>query len=198
MDTYIYEYGDKLYINLTNVCSNACVFCLRNTSDGVGGESLWLSREPTAEEVIALLDKKDLDKYREFVFCGFGEPLYAFDRLVEVGAYLKGRGKKVRLNTNGQGEFIVGAGAALRLVGAVDTVSISLNASDAEKYQEVCCCAFGKAGYDAMLRFAKECKDAGLRVILSVVDTIGTDEIERCKAIANGIGVTLRIRNYEK
>ena len=30
METISYEYGDALYVNLTNRCDCACIFCLRN------------------------------------------------------------------------------------------------------------------------------------------------------------------------
>ena len=52
MDTYVYEYGSGLYVNLTNRCNNNCAFCLRHTNQGVGSHRLWLEHEPTAEQVI--------------------------------------------------------------------------------------------------------------------------------------------------
>ena len=52
--TILYRVHHGLYVNLTNRCSCACTFCVRGLSDSVGeAESLWLSREPTYEEVIA-------------------------------------------------------------------------------------------------------------------------------------------------
>jgi MoaA/NifB/PqqE/SkfB family radical SAM enzyme len=213
MNAYLYGYQDKLYINLTNLCSNNCDFCVRNTADGVGGHNLWLEKEPSAEEVIARLKELNLDKYREFVFCGFGEPLYAFERLVEIGVFLRRKGKKTRLNTNGQAELIIkpeivecmdgisdDIDICRRIVrilrGAVDTVSISLNASNAERYDEICRCAFKDDGFYSMLKFAEECVGKIQRVILSVVDTIGAEEIEKCGKIAGKIGAELRVRKY--
>ncbi|MDR3263434.1 MAG: TatD family nuclease-associated radical SAM protein [Clostridiales bacterium] len=197
MNNYLYEYGDKLYINLTNECSNNCDFCVRNAADGVGGYNLWLSKEPSAKEIIESLKKTDLDKYKEFVFCGFGEPLYALKGILEIGGYLKSLKKSVRLNTNGQADFICGAGTAEKLKNAVNTVSISLNASNAKKYNEVCKCAFGEKGFYAMLKFAEECVKNVDRVILSVVDTIGDDEIEKCRALTAHLGAEFRVRKYE-
>ena len=72
MKNFVYEYGDSLYINLTNRCSNACEFCIRNFSDGVGEDNLWLELEPTYEQVIEDLSLFPLKKYKEIVFCGFG------------------------------------------------------------------------------------------------------------------------------
>ncbi|MDR2047318.1 MAG: TatD family nuclease-associated radical SAM protein [Clostridiales bacterium] len=204
MNTYIYEYGGKLYMNLTNKCSNSCGFCVRSTANGVGGHNLWLDKEPTAEEIIHRLNKTELDRYGEFVFCGFGEPLYAFDTLVEIGGFLRGKGRKTRLNTNGQAELILKGHERFRnltdivgaLAEAVDTVSISLNASNAEKYNEICFCRFGTAGFYAMLDFAAECTGRIGRTIMSVVDTVGADEIERCGEIAENLGAEYRVRRF--
>ncbi len=198
MDTYVYEaYGKKLYINLTNRCSNACEFCIRNGKEGLSGNRLWLEKEPTFEDVLRQLPK-NLDDYDEITFCGFGEPTYNFDTLVKVGRYLSVIGKKVRLNTNGQGNLIQGRDITDDLIGAVDTVSISLNEADAERYQKICHCRFGEQGFDAMLEFARLCKEKGFRVILSVVDVIGEEQVKRCRALCEANGWNLRVRTYEK
>ena len=105
MDVYCYELDGNLYINLTNRCSNDCRFCVRAVNPNYYGNDLWLSKEPTAEEVIAALPDKN---YNEVVFCGYGEPTFRIKELVEIGKELKKRGYIVRLNTNGQGNLING------------------------------------------------------------------------------------------
>ena len=69
--TITYEYGDNLYINVTNRCPNACDFCLRNNSTGsLYADNLWYEgAEPTKEEILADLKKRDLNSYAEIVFC---------------------------------------------------------------------------------------------------------------------------------
>lgn len=196
MNTLTYIYGNKIYINLTNECSNRCEFCIRNNNNGVNDYYLWLDKNPTAEEVIDDLKKYDFTKYSEAVFCGFGEPLYALDVLLKVAEYLKAINVKTRLNTNGQASLIIGDGVAERLKGKIDTVSISLNAGDAKRYNEICNCCFGEAGYESLLKFASDCLNEKMRVIFSVVDTIGKDEIENCRRIAEKIGVEYRVREY--
>ena len=96
MDTYVYEYGSGLYVNLTNRCNNNCAFCLRHTNQGVGRHRLWLEHEPTAEQVIEKM--QNLSAYEEVVFCGFGEPTLAWETLKQVAAYVKRQGKPVRVN----------------------------------------------------------------------------------------------------
>ena len=106
MDTYVYELGKSLYINLTNRCSNACTFCVRNGHEGYFGNKLWLQKEPAAEDVLGAIDFSK--KYEQVVFCGFGEPTERADVLVAVAKELKKRGYTVRVNTNGQGNLING------------------------------------------------------------------------------------------
>ena len=88
--TILYEVHDNLYVNLTNQCSCACTFCLRQTRDHMENSGvLWLDREPTAEEVKQEFAKFDMNKYKEVVFCGFGEPTMRLDVLLEVAEFVK-------------------------------------------------------------------------------------------------------------
>ena len=75
METITYEYVDALYVNLTNRCDCGCVFCLRQNGHkgSIYADDLWLEHEPTREEALRALLDRDLTKYRELVFCGFGE-----------------------------------------------------------------------------------------------------------------------------
>jgi radical SAM enzyme (TIGR04100 family) len=194
-ESIVYTLGDKLYINLTNRCPCNCVFCLRNDQDAVGSSaSLWLESEPAAARVIELLQARDLSSYREVVFCGFGEPSCALDTLLEVARWLKERGAPVRLDTNGLADLIHQRPTAVLLQGLIDTVSISLNASSAARYNELCQPVFGEGSFEALLRFTADCKRWVLNVLLSVVDVIGAEEIERCRHLAESLGVGFRVR----
>jgi TatD family-associated radical SAM protein len=195
MDTYVYEYNDKLYINLTNKCNNDCAFCIRHNREGIEGYKLWLQREPEAEDIIGELEKRE--KIENIVFCGFGEPLFRLDTLLQVAGYAKKRGIYTRLNTNGQADLIAGEGTAKKLIGKIDRVSISLNATDAKKYAALCNPERGEEAYRSMLKFAKECVEAGIDTVLSVVDIIGEEEISKAQKIADSIGARLRVRKYE-
>jgi len=192
LDTYVYEYKGRAYINLTNKCTNDCTFCIRNHKDGVGGHELWLTREPTAAGVIALLGEKP----KEVVFCGFGEPTIKIEELKVIAKFVKGYGGHVRLNTNGHASAFHGRDIASELVGLVDEVSISLNNSDAEKYNKVSRSSFGVEGYGHMLRFARDCVQYGIAVTFSVMDLIGEEDIAKSKAIADDIGARFRVRQY--
>lgn len=199
MMTIFYTVGDKLYINITNRCPCACTFCIRQNGDGAyGSDSLWLDREPAADEVIAgLREYGDLSQFREVVFCGYGEPMERPDDVSRIGRYIKENYDiKVRLNTNGLGDKISDRPTAPLLQGAVDIVSISLNQCSAEKYNTVTRPKWNDS-FDAMLAFAAECKAYVPKVMFTVVDVIPAEDISRCEHIAESMDIELRVRKYD-
>ncbi|MBR3823087.1 MAG: TIGR04100 family radical SAM protein [Kiritimatiellae bacterium] len=197
-----YPVKSGLYVNLTNRCPCACVFCLRQNAPGIfGSDSLWLDREPTVDEVIASIESRNLDDFTELVFCGYGEPTERLDDLLAVARHVKDirPGMLVRINTNGLSDLIHGEPTAAKLKGLVDTVSISLNTPDPDEYLKVCRPKFGLESWQAMLDFAKSCREYVPNVVMTIVDApVTTPEIqEKCKAITDSLGVRLRIRPYE-
>ena len=197
-----YPVKSGLYVNLTNRCPCACEFCLRNNAPGVfGSDSLWLDREPTVDEIIASIESRDRDDFTELVFCGYGEPTERLDDLLAVARHVKSvrPGMHVRVNTNGLSDLIHGEPTAAKLKGLVDTVSISLNTPDPEEYLKVCRPKFGFESWQAMLDFAKNCRDYVPNVVMTIVgEPVTTPEVqEKCKAITDSLGVRLRIRPYE-
>ncbi len=197
--TILYTLGDKLYINVTNRCPCSCKFCIRYNGSGVGdAENLWLTQEPTAQEVIEALSQEDLSRYRQIVYCGYGEPLCALDTVLQSARYLKEHtSTPVRINTNGMGDLINGRPVVPLLKGLVDSISISLNAPDADSFYELCRPSFGRRAYEAMLDFTRACKPIIPHVIVSVVDYIDAQSITRCREIAEDLGVEFRVREWE-
>ncbi|MCL1952980.1 MAG: TatD family nuclease-associated radical SAM protein, partial [Oscillospiraceae bacterium] len=165
--------------------------------EGVGSaSSLWHKAEPTWDDVKQALEAYDFTGVSEAVYCGFGEPFCALDNLMRSASWVKKRypGISLRVNTTGLGDLIHGAPTAPVLQGLVDTMSISLNAPNAARYEELACSKFGGDAWPAMLRFAADCKKIYPRVTFSVVDVITPEEIEQCRAIAEGMGIPLRVR----
>lgn len=194
MDNYVYEYEGKLYLNITNRCSNNCTFCIRNGREGLEGKGLWLKKEPAFEDMKESLEKAGIDKYGEAVFCGFGEPTYNLDVLLKTAGYLKAKGKKVRLNTNGQGSLINGRDIVPELAGKIDVISISLNASSGGRYQEKCLSEYGEAAYGEVLDFTKRCVGVIPEVIMSLVDEGDREENIRCEKVCKSCGAKFRLR----
>lgn len=199
--TITYQVKNGIYVNMTNRCPCACTFCLRQHGASVyGSDPLWLEREPTVEEVCQSLDGWDLAKYDEVVFCGYGEPTERLDDLLKVAAHIKSKGDvKIRVNTNGLSDLIHGERTAPKLKGLIDTVSVSLNATNKEEYNKVVRPRFGIESYDAMLRFTKDCVAYVPNVVMTVVDVVTSPrEQERCREICEELGATLRVRPYEE
>lgn len=201
-NNYAYILGGQAYVNITNKCHNACTFCIRNTGDGVAGTPLWLDKEPTADEVMACFDSiKGMLTSNEVVFCGYGEPTERLDVLTDCAARLKKAGYKIRLNTNGLGNLVnrgrtVGDKGIAPLLKDFDTVSVSLNESNAEKYADVTRSVYGFDAFGAVLRFAEDCKNEGINTVFTVVDTIGGADIKECEAVCASLGIPLRVRKY--
>lgn len=196
----LYRVHNGLYVNLTNKCSAACTFCLRQSMDRIGeSDSLWLEREPSAQEVIDEFKKWDLSGLSEIVFCGFGEPTCALPVLLEVAKWLKANtALPIRINTNGHGSMIAGRDISGDLAACIDTVSVSLNHPDAAQYQALVRSRFGEESFAGMLDFAKKCAQKGIHVVMTTVDTTITHEEEaRCQAICDSIGARYRIRPWE-
>ncbi|MGI5825150.1 MAG: TIGR04100 family radical SAM protein [Bacillota bacterium] len=193
---FMYDYDDGLYFNLTNRCPCRCGFCIRGKVDALGSaENLWLKNEPTADEVIAVLRQVDF-KYNEIVFCGYGEPMERVDDILKIADFIKENyALPVRINTNGLGDLINKKDTVRMLAGHIDAVSVSLNAPNSERYQEICKPVFGGEAYPAMLDFTKRAVAVIPDVTMSVVNVISSEEIEECRAIAEKIGVKFRVRN---
>ena len=192
----------NLYVNLTNQCNCACTFCLRQKKKMAESSSLWLrDGEPSVEQVKKELDAVPWEYIREVVFCGFGEPTMRLPELLALLRYVKEThpGMPTRLNTNGLAELQYGReDIAPQFEGILDTVSISLNASNAERYYELTRARFGVKSWEAMLIFAQHCQPYVPHVVLTVVDHVESEEeIAKCRAICEARGLTLRVRPYE-
>lgn len=198
MADILYTYKNQVYLNITNKCDCSCTFCIRTTKDTVGdATNMWFTSEPTIEEIKAAIDTFDFTGFEEVVFCGYGEPTCALDNLLATASYLKQKlGIRIRLNTNGLANLYHKRDIIPELAKDIDSVSISLNAPDAQKYEEVTRPQFENA-YEAMLAFGQEANGQFSHVQFSIVDVLPADEIAKCQKIADERGVFLKIRKFE-
>ncbi|MGN0415898.1 MAG: TIGR04100 family radical SAM protein [Agathobacter sp.] len=199
MAKILYVYNDQVYANITNKCDCNCTFCIRRQFDGVGdADTLWHVTEPTPEEIKAAIDAFDFTGYREFVFCGYGEPTCALDNLIASARYVKEKtGLPIRVNSNGLGNLYHKRDIVPELAEVVDSISISLNAPNAAEYEKVTRPSFDHA-YEAMLDFAEECGKMIGNTQLSIVDILPPEDIAACQKIADERGVHLKVRPFEK
>lgn len=197
MADILYTYKNQVYANITNRCDCSCTFCVRSLKDSVGdSETLWHETEPTLDEIKQAMDHFDFTGYDELVFCGYGEPTCALDNLLASAAYAKEKYHiSIRLNTNGLGNLYHNRNIVPELSQVIDSVSISLNAPTAEKYQAVTRPQFENA-YPALLEFASLASASFRHTQLSIVDVLPADEIALCQKIADDRGIYLKIRKY--
>jgi TatD DNase family protein len=190
-----YQIRNSLYLNITNRCTNRCIFCAKFNDFVVKGHELQLDHEPSADEVKRAIG--DPSPYAEVVFCGYGEPLLRLELLKEIARWLKERGKAVRINSDGQANLVHGRNILPELVGLVDAISISLNAATAEDYQRLCQSACGADGYQAVKEFLRLAPAYIPDVTATAVTFPGID-IAACEQLAHELGVKFRAREYNE
>jgi TatD DNase family protein len=196
---YVYRYGDarRLYLNVTNRCTNSCRFCVRCGTDGLGGALLWGGEEPDLPSLQKAVDAcRPLENFREFIWCGYGEPTFRLDLIVQAAPWLRSRGARIRLNTNGHACLIHDRDVLPELSQVIDDISISLNAPDCEKYLEVCCPDSSdleiapQRFWDAMIEFLSRTPKYFENPQASVVGCVlSPEEIERSRMLADSLGI---------
>jgi len=194
-ETITYVINNKLYINLTNKCNLHCAFCQRERERNfmVKGYWVWVSRDPSVEEIIKEIGNPK--KYEEVVFCGYGEPTLRFSALKEIAKWVKEKGGRVRVDTNGLMFTFLPREKLKELKGLVDVWSVSLNAPDKETYDRVCRSAQANA-FEMVIDFIKEALKEGFEVVATAVDYDGVD-MEKTEELAKSLGAKFRGRVYE-
>lgn len=138
----VYWLGDNLYINITNQCPNNCYFCFRKYKETLNGFNLKLTEEPTTNQIVmAIQNVISKRRWKEIVFCGFGEPLTRLDTVLEVTEQTKKQyANTIRVVTNGQGRLINEQRKVVTELkqAGVDKISVSLNAQNGLTYDLVC------------------------------------------------------------
>ena len=184
------------YLNVTNRCTLRCRFCPKfNGSWDVKGYDLRLPAEPDAESLMAAAG--DPQDYTEIVFCGFGEPTLRLYTVLDVGAELRQRGGRVRLNTDGLANLVHGRDVTPDLEDCVDAVSISLNAQDAATYERHCRPSRPGA-WPALLDFVERVGEFVPEVTVTAIDGLPGVDIAACAELAGQLGVNFRRRELGK
>ncbi len=197
----VYLLDGKIYINLTNRCTNDCIFCLRKDKDDVVGQRLWLDNEDsTSEDVIEQFNKiYTSTPSNEVIFCGYGEPMMKLDVLKEVAKYIKTKypNTKIRINTNGHANFVYKRNVVPELKGLIDEFSVSLNGVAKEEYNELSQPKFEEA-YEEVKKFIKACADENISVVASVVEGYKGRhlDLKTCEQIATDLGAKFRVREW--
>lgn len=198
MADIIYTYHNNVYFNITNRCTCKCIFCIRDEKDTLGeAKEMWHDHNPSFEEIKAAIDAFDFAPYKEAVFCGYGEPTCSYENLIAAAKYMRENHPHIslRLNTNGLGELYNKKPIVEELAQYIDAVSISLNAPNASRYQEITRPCYEDSFKD-MLDFAQKAKSAFKKVKFSVVSILNEEEIAASQKLADEMGIPLRVRIY--
>jgi TatD family-associated radical SAM protein len=193
-----YWRGTSFYINPTSRCTNNCLFCVRNFSEGVFGFNLQLKEDPIPEELVNEIQRTWSDQFDDVAIVGFGEPTINFEGTLAAIRKIKSLSSvPIRMNTNGHALLIHperNVPAELAEAG-LDRIQISINAPDPDTYLRLCQPSFGRMTFDSMIHFVEKCKPL-MQVELSAVDIPGVD-INACRGIADRLGVEFRVRVFK-
>jgi GTP 3',8-cyclase len=194
----VYWLENILYLNITNRCSNNCWFCFRNYKKGVGDFNLKLVAEPEASDVLVqLLTLLNQKRWRELVFCGFGEPTARLDVVLDVTSWIRRRfpASNIRFDTSGHGyalnenrEVV----SELKVAG-VNEISVSLNGFDDKTYAENCRPLIRNAfttTIDFIRRARKDLKTEVTAVRIPDLD------IQKIRMLSESLEVPFRVRDY--
>ena len=204
---YRYRDPERLYLNVTNRCTNRCSFCVRSRTARLGDGLLLGGDEPDLDALLdAVEDKGGAERFSELIWCGYGEPTLRLDLIIAASPVFQAAGAKVRLNTNGHGCLIHGRDVLPELGDVIDRVNVSLNAPTADRYIELCrpdpsavptdASPTPGSFWEAMLDFLARAPDHIGELQASVVGhTLTSEEVERCRELAAEIaGAPLRVR----
>jgi len=200
MDTIAYEFKNALYLNITNRCPANCVFCIKNTWNYKFYDyNLKLAEtEPSKDEIIAQLSKYNLSKYKEIVFCGYGEPFMRLNEVKEVCSWLKeNNSPPIRVNTIGYLNLIYKRNVLPEIEGLIDSISVSLNTPDEKQYFQLCRPIYGEKTWHEVIKFIQEAKKHIPQVQITFLNLPNLD-ISKCEILAKELGVQYKIRELLK
>ena len=190
--TIAYTIEDRLYLNITDRCTLACAFCPKTLgSRQFRDYDLSLDHRPGFDEIVAAIG--DPTTYAEVVFCGYGEPTLRLDLLLEIAGWIKQRGGRVRINTDGLASLANKRNVLPEMVGLIDAVSVSLNAQSPDIYNRHCQPSLHGA-YQAVLAFIQEAPRYIPEVTATAVDGLDGVDIAACERIARMCGARFRGR----
>ena len=196
----VYLLDGKVYINLTNSCTNDCVFCIRSIKDDVVGANLFLNTENVkAKDVIQQLEAIKDKLSSEIIFCGYGEPMLKLEVLKEVAKYIKEKYPNtiIRVNTNGHANKVYKRNVLPELKGLVDKFSVSLNGENEEIYNTVSVPSI-EGAYEDVKDFIREAVKEGFDTTATIVTGYKNYkiDIQKCIEIANSLGAKFRERPW--
>lgn len=192
-DTLVYDIGQNRYLNITGRCTLRCQFCPKQSgSTAIRHYQLALHQQPEAEMLIPLLG--DVTAFKEYVFCGYGEPTLNLPTLLTVAAEIKRRGGRVRVNTDGLGNLFHRRNILPQLSQSVDCLSVSLNAHTETLYRRHCQPRL-RDSWQAVNDFIRQAPFYINQVYVSAIDGLDGVDIAACRNIVEQSGCRFKLRS---
>jgi TatD DNase family protein len=172
----------------------ACPYCVKHKwANKFNGNDLKLEREPSAKEVIESIG--DPKKYKDIVFCGYGDALVRIEEVKEIAKWIKENKGTVRINTAGLANAYHARNILPELKGLVDIISVSLNGSNPEEHNKINNSMFKEKSFGEIVKFVNEAKKYIPKVVITAVEFPNFDT-SKVKEIADKLGVCFRSRPY--
>ena len=155
------DYKDeKLQAELKELIHN--MFETMENSDGVGLAAPQIGKSIQLLVIDGSPLQEDMPDLKGFRFAMINPEVV--EESNETAEYIRANSDmKIRLNTNGLVRLIHPGFDVERFRGLIDIASISLNAPDAKRYNEVTRPHFGEPAFQAMLDFARDMKNMGVQ-----------------------------------
>ncbi len=199
MKDIVYYFKNNLYINLTNRCPVMCKYCIKyKWRYKFYGYNLQIENNLPVRLVIEKLKEaiKKHPEFKEVVFCGYGEPLMEYKKVVEITKWLKENYPTipVRVNTNGLANAYHKKNILKNLKGLVDKIYISLNAHDQKTYYKLHITKINRP-FNKILNFIKQARKYIPKVVVTSIEHPDIDT-KKVKLIVKKLKVQFRKREF--
>jgi len=189
VERIFYNDGHRRFVNVTQRCNLDCVYCPRREEYDTASGRYRLLDEPSLTRLIDTVCASG--GYREVIFAGLGEPTYRLYDILKTSRYLRARGVKVTLHTNGLADRIHQRKIAPDLEDNVDEINVSLNAHDADSYENICRPQI-EGAFQSVMDFIESVKEYVPSInIVSASDVDGLQH-QRIRDLATSLGVGYR------
>jgi TatD DNase family protein len=180
--TFYHDSGIRRLVHLTGRCNLNCLYCPEPADRSKHGEDSPPVSEPSLRELIQSVCGNNPG--REVQFGGLGEQTYRLYDILRAGRFLRLKGMRVVLNTNGLADRIHNRSVAPDLEDNVDCVNVNIPAANAEDYERICRPKINNA-FESIIEFVKSARDYVPEINLAVpalqpeVDLAGIEKLAK-------------------
>lgn len=153
---FIREVGNQRFVNITGHCNLDCRFCPEPADRSEGSNDALLVPEPSLRKIIESVCTSN--SCREVRFDGLGEQTYRLYDILRAGRFLRIKGVRVVLDTNGLADRIHNRSVSPDLEDNVDCVNVKIPAANARDYERICRPKISNA-FESVIEFIKSARD---------------------------------------